>query len=434
MYEFLRGFFVSQRAKTEQYEWSKNTYYPGGHVPEKGELFRQPNLARTLRIISDTDRDTFATTKDRVKAIQAGRDAFYKGDIARRMGAALQKEGSLMRYEDLASYQGFIENPETTNFYGYDIYKCSYWNQGPTLLMALNILEAANVRAMKPGSELYMHTLIEAIKLAYDDRNAYFGDPRFVKVPGEGLLSKAYAKSRAAMIAPTAEMNLRVGDPYAFQAAKRPPGPVFVPHVLKGAPGKANDTTSIQIADKDGNLFSCTPSSGWLSGGAYIAGDTGVPMSNRLTVFDLDPASPNVIVGGKRPRTTLTPSIIMKDGKPFMAIGTPGGDNQDQTLLQAIIDILAFEMPLQAALEAPRATSLAFNDSFFLKARTPGLMEIEDRFDPAMRAALQARGHKLKVIGPYESSSGVVAAGVDQVHNTLRGGADVRRERYAMGW
>ena len=278
--------------------------------------------------------------------------------------------------------------------------------------------------------------MTEAFKLAFDDRNAYFGDPDFTKtIPMEGLLSKAYAAQRARMIGRDASLQHRIGDPYAFDSkVKRPRGPVFTPHAIARPTAPTADTTAIEVVDKDGNMFSCTPSSGWLLGGAYVAGDTGVPLSNRMTVFDLDPLSPNVLAPGKRPRTTLSPSMVLKDGKPFLAIGTPGGDNQDQQICNVLLNLLAFDMPLQQSIEAPRINSNHFHYSFGAKRDDPGALEIEDRVPADVRAELTARGHKLEVLGPYGVSTGVVAVGVVPGHGTLRGGADPRRERYIMGW
>ncbi len=433
MYNFLAEVFVSQQKATSKYKTAYDTYYPGGKLPRTGEIFRQPNLARTMRIIAEADRDAFARTKDRKAAIQAGRDAFYKGDIARRIGAAMEADGGLMRYDDLARYKGKVEAPAMTSVFGYTVCKAGFWSQGPAMLMALNIAEAAGIASMEPGSDPYLHTVAESIKLAFDDRNAFFGDPDFATVPAKGLLSKDYAAARARMIGPSASLEHRFGDPWAFEGRKRTT-PAFTPHMLKRKGGPVADTTAVEVVDKDGNLFSCTPSSGWLLGGAYIAGDTGVPMSNRLTVFDLDPASPNVLAPGKRPRTTLSPSMVLKDGAPYLAIGTPGGDNQDQQIMNVLLRVLAFNQPLQASIEAPRINSNHFHGSFAIKKDEPGVLEIEDRVPPEVRAALTARGHKLDVLGPYAVSTGIVAAGVVPETGTLRGGADVRRERYVFGW
>jgi gamma-glutamyltranspeptidase/glutathione hydrolase len=194
------------------------------------------------------------------------------------------------------------------------------------------------------------------------------------------------------------------------------------------------DTTCVAVVDKDGNLFSVTPSSGWLLGGAFVAGDTGVPLSNRMQVFDLDPLSPNVLAGGKRPRTTLTPTIVLRDGRPFLAMSTPGGDSQDQQILNVLLNITVFGMDVQEAIEAPRMNSLHPFSSFDNHESLPGVLEIEDRVPAPVRDELTARGHKLRVLGPYAMSTGVVAVGVDPTTGTLRGGADPRRERYIFGW
>ncbi|MBI1874633.1 MAG: gamma-glutamyltransferase family protein [Acidobacteria bacterium] len=434
MYDFLRNFLIREKDRTLQYKWG-STYYPGGRIPEVGEIFRQPNLARTLRAIVRAEREAFEKSKDRRAAIRRGRDAFYKGDIARRIVAANRAEGGVFSYEDLAQFNGRLETALTTNFKGYDVYKAGTWNQGAVLLQTLNILEGFDLKAMGHNSADYLHTVHEAIKLAYDDRNAFYGDPDFVKVPTAGLLAKAYAAERRKQIGPQALLDHRPGDPYAFDASVTPPPVRYVPHKQGVGTGTATgDTTCVDVVDKDGNLFSATPSSGWLLGGAFIAGDTGVPLSNRMQVFDLDPISPNTLVGGKRPRSTLTPTVILKDGKPFLAISTPGGDSQDQQILNVLLALLVFDMDLQAAIEAPRVNSLHPFSSFEAHESLPGTLEVEERVRPEVIKALEARGHKVRTLGPYAMSTGVVAVGVNPKTGTLRGGADVRRERYAFGW
>ena len=434
MYGFLRNFLISERTATEQYEWSAKTYYPDGKIPEVGEMFRQPNLAKTLRAIAAADKAAFAKSKNRVTAIHAGRDAFYTGGIARRIADADKAAGGVFTYEDLAGYHGTIEKAVTTNFHGYDVYKAGPWNQGPVLLQTLNLLEGVDLKASGANSADYIHAVHEAIKLAYADRNAYYGDPAFAQVPLAGLLSKAYAAERRALIGPQASLEHRVGDPFRFDQSVAAPAARYTPHAQGvPTPSSPGDTTCVDVVDKDGNLFSATPSSGWLLGGAFVAGDTGVPLSNRMTVFDLDPLSPNVLVGGKRPRTTLTPTLVMKDGKPFLAISTPGGDSQDQQILNVLLQMLVFGKDVQEAIEAPRVNSLHPFGSFDNHVSDPGKLEIEDRVPDAVREALTARGHKLKVLSAYGMSTGVVAVGVDR-NGTLRGGADVRRERYIFGW
>jgi gamma-glutamyltranspeptidase / glutathione hydrolase len=434
VYGLLRTSLAVNREATQMWQWARRTYYPQGRIPEIGEVFRQPNLAATLRALAAAEQSALGNGSDRAAAIEAGRDLFYKGDVARRIAAAVKADGGLLSYEDLATYQGRVEPAVTTRFQGYDVHKAGFWSQGPALLMTLNILDAAGISAMRLRSEQYLHTFTEAIKLAFDDRNAWFGDPLFAEVPAEGLLSKGYAAERAALIGERASMEHRYGNPWAFQRGGRRPAVLFRPHVLKSPGSPTADTTAIEIVDAQGNLFSCTPSSGWLMGGAYIAGDTGVPMSNRLTVFDLDPASPNVLVGGKRPRTTLTPTIVTRDGKPFLAIGTPGGDSQDQQIANVLLNIFQGRMNLQQAIEAPRIESAHFHESFAEKQDAPGEVEIENRIPIEVLTGLAGRGHRIRLASEYGAATGIVAAGVDPRFGTLRAGADVRGERYAFGW
>ena len=434
MYAFLRDFLVSNRERTEAYKWG-HLYYANGRVPDVGEVFRQPNLARTFRTIVAAEKEAFQKTPDRGAAIRAGRDAFYKGDIARRIADANRAEGGVFTYDDLANFHGAIEKPATTTFHGFEINKAGSWNQGPVLLETLNILEGVDLKAMGANSADYLHNVHEAIKLAYDDRNAYLGDPAFASVPLKGLLSKPYAAERRRQIGPKAFLEHRPGDPYPFDPDVKPPAARYYPHSqgVKGS-NTSGDTTCVDTVDKDGNLFSATPSSGWLLGGAFLAGDTGVPLSNRMQVFDLDPVSPNVLAGGKRPRTTLTPTIVLKDGKPLLAISTPGGDSQDQQILNVLLNVFVFDMDLQAAIEAPRVNSTHPHSSFDSHESVPGELEIENRVPAKVLDDLKARGHVLRVLGPYAMSTGVVAVGINPKTGTLRGGADPRRERYVFGW
>ncbi len=434
MYGGLRRSLLGNQERTVRWEWSRRTYYPEGRVPEIGEIFRQPNLATTLRAIAAAERAALKKGADRVKAIEAGRDVFYKGDVARRIAAAVQADNGLLTYDDLATYRGRLEAAVTTRFQGYDIHKAGFWSQGPTLLMTLNILEAAGIDKLRLGSEQYLHTLVEAIKLAFDDRNAWFGDPLFADIPAAGLLSKSYAAERAALIGAQASLQHRYGNPYAHQRGGRPPATPFQPHRLLRPGDPPSDTTALEVVDAKGNLFSCTPSSGWLVGGAYVAGDTGVPLSNRMTVFDLDPGSPNVLVGGKRPRTTLSPTIVTRGGKPFLAIGTPGADSQDQQIAQVLLSIILGRQNIQQAIESPRLDSMHMHQSLGDKRDEPGVFEVEDRVPSDILAALSRRGHRLSLVGDYGIGAAMVAVGVDERFGTLRGGADVRGERYAFGW
>lgn len=428
MYEFLRHYLESERQACVPYEWTMRTYYPDGRIPADGEMFRQPNLARTLRALAEAERAALAAGAPREQAIRAGRDAFYNGDIARRMAAAVQQAGGVMTEADLLEYEGRIEEPASATYRGLTVYKAGPWNQGPVLLQTLELLEGFDLKSMGQGSAGAIHTATEAIKLAYADRDRYYGDPDFVKVPLDVLLSDAYTTSRRALIDPQqASLENRPGTvPGANPITPAPP--------LAGDDREHGDTTSLQVVDKDGNLFSATPSSGWLLGGAFVAGDTGVPMSNRMQAFRLDPASPNVLAGGKRPRTTLTPTVILRDGKPFLAIGTPGGDSQDQQILNVLLNLVDFGMNLQAAIEAPRFNSLHPESSFEDHRSQPGVLEVEASVPAAVRGELTRRGHRLRVRPAYGISTGVVAAGVDPATGLLRGGADPRRERYIVAW
>ena len=443
MYEFLRRYLQSERRASEQYEWTRRTYYADGRVPAAGEIFRQPNLAKTLRALVEAERQARAAGASREAGIRAARDRFYKGDIAKRIAAGVQEAGGFITEADLASFEGRFEEPVSTTYRGYEVYKAGFWNQSPVLLQTLNLLEGFDLKAMGAGSADALHTIAEAIKLAYADRDVYYGDPDFVKVPGDALLSKRYAELRRSLIDPArASREKRPGDPWKFQAKSFPvefSRLLPVPQANReNSTGKnfaePGDTTAVEVVDKDGNLFSATPSSGWLLGGAFVAGDTGIPMSNRMQAFRLDPDSPNVLAGGKRPRTTLTPTVVLKDGKPFLAIGTPGGDSQDQQILLVLLNIIDFGMDVQAAIEAPRINSLHPESSFEDHRAQPGVLEVERSISDAVRAELQRRGHDLRVRQPYGISTGIVAAGVDPITGRLRGGADPRRERYVVAW
>jgi gamma-glutamyltranspeptidase / glutathione hydrolase len=432
MYEFLHHYLETERAACEPYAWTMRTYYPGGRITPVGDMFRQPNLAATLRALAAAEQAALARGASREQAIDAGRDAFYKGPIARDMTAAVREAGGVMTDEDLAGYHGKIEEPASAPYRGYTVYKAGFWNQGPVLLQTLRILEGFDLAAMGAGSADALHTTVEAIKLAYADRDRYYGDPDFTRVPGDVLLSAPYAALRRALIDPKrASVDQRPGDPARGLALLDH----FTPPPIPDRPSREQgDTTSLQVADADGNLFSATPSSGWLLGGAFVAGSTGVPMSNRMQAFNLDPSSPNVLAGGKRPRTTLTPTIVLKDGKPFLAIGTPGGDSQDQQILLVLLNIFDFGMDVQAAIEAPRVNSLHPASSFDNHRPMPGVLEVESTLAPAVLEELKARGHSLLVRRPFGISTGIVAAGMDPVTGRLRGGADLRRERAIVVW
>jgi gamma-glutamyltranspeptidase/glutathione hydrolase len=436
MYEFLRRYLESERKASEPYGWTIRTYYPDGRVTSTGTMFRQPNLARTLRAITEAERAAAAAGATREQAIRAGRDAFYKGDIARRMSAATREAGGLLTEEDLASYEGKIEKPVSVTYRGYQVFKAGPWNQGPVLLQTLALLEGFNLRGMGAGSPDAVHTIVEAIKLAYADRDRYYGDPDFVQVPMTALLSDAYTTSRRALIDPArASLEQRPGRPEgAGSGPILSAAPRTYDETTSDPPREPGDTTSVQVVDGAGNLFSATPSSGWLLGGAFVAGDTGVPMSNRMQAFRLEAGSPNVLAGGKRPRTTLTPTVVLKDNRPFLAIGTPGGDSQDQQILLVLLQIVDFGQDVQAAIEAPRVNSLHPESSFDDHRAQPGVLEVEETLGQSAIGELQRRGHQVRLRSAYGISTGIVAVGIDPATGALRGGADPRRERYVVAW
>jgi gamma-glutamyltranspeptidase/glutathione hydrolase len=434
MYQFLSRYLGSERKGSEPYADTMRTYYPEGRVTRAGEMFRQPNLARTLRMLAEAEATSRKAGETREQAIGRARDAFYTGDFARRLSTAVQAAGGMITEKDLAGYHSKIEPAYSVTYRGYTVHKAGPWNQSPVLLQTLNLLEGFDLRAMGHLSVDSIHVMTEAMKLAYADRDRYYGDPDFVKVPMTGLLSKAYAQQRRPLIDMTrASREQRPGTPGAFEVT--PTADAADPHVTRiGVTGESGDTTAIEVADKHGNLFSATPSSGWLLGGAFVAGDTGVPMSNRMQAFRLEPDSPNIVAPGKRPRTTLTPTIVTKDGAPFLAIGTPGGDSQDQQILQVLVNVIDFGMPLQAAVDSARFNTLSIQSSFGEHTIEPGVLEVERGVSEATRAALEARGHVLKLYPLASYPTGIVAAGMDPATGKLRGAADVRRERSVVAW
>ncbi len=431
MYDILHAVLAREKHNCEPYPTTMAVYYPGGRVPEIGEIFRQPDLARTLRAIAAADEAEFRKSKDRLKAIEAGRSAFYRGDIARRLVQAAREGGGILTEADLASYRGRVEQPLHTGYRGYEVYKAGFWTQGPVLLETLNLLAGFDLKSMGFESTDYVHTVTEAMKLAFDDRDAYYGDPDFTKIPGDVLLSMKYADERRKLIDPAKAW--RVHRPGELGTAARAPAPprAHDPPVAAGPPG---DTTAVNAVDAAGNLFSAVPSGAWILSGAYIAGDTGVPLSQRMQQFSLDPASPNVVAPGKRPRITLTPTIVFKEGRPYMAISTPGGDSQDQQNLLVLLAHIDFGLPIQEAIEQPRFNSENMRSSFGDHKDQPGVLTVETRIPWEVLDALGRRGHDLRIVGPFGMPTAVTAVAIDLEHGTLFGGADVRGERAVAGW
>jgi len=432
MYDVLRDVLIRERKSCERYPTTMAAYYPGGRVPELGETFRQPDLARTLRVIAAADGAEFRRSKDRLKAIEAGRRAFYEGDVAHRLVKASKDAGGLLSEEDLKAFRGRIEDPVHTIYRGYEVYKAGFWTQGPVLLQTLNILSGFDLRAMGLGSADHLHTLTEAMKLAFADRDVFYGDPDFASIPGQALLSASYADERRKLVDPArAARTHRPGSPAGVSASELQSD--GRPRRL-GPGASSGDTTAVNAVDADGNLFSAVVSGAWVLDGAFIAGDTGVPLSQRMQQFTLDPKSPNVVAPRKRPRITLTPMVVLKDGAPYLALSTPGGDSQDQQNLNVLIAHIDFGLPLQEAIEAPRINSENMRSSFGEHAEQPGVLTVEGRIPWDVLEELRRRGHDLRVVGPFRMPTAVTGVGRDPKTGTLFGGADVRGERAIAGW
>jgi gamma-glutamyltranspeptidase / glutathione hydrolase len=396
---------------------SKRHFFPEDRLPKRGEMYRQPMLAATLQQLMDAETKAKG---DRAKKLTAVRDLFYKGEIARKIAAFNEQNGGLIRYEDLAAFHASVDQPKTAMYRGYEIVKPGFWTQGPVMLQALNLLEGYDLAAMGHNSPRYVHTVVEAVKLAFADRDFYYGDPAMAKVPEERLLSREYAAERRAMID---------GEKASMESR---PGKMEMPAVVPGVSSttsSAQDTTCVNVVDKWGNAFSVTPSGAWLP--SVIAGDTGVPMSSRLQSFVTVDGHPNRLEPGKRPRVTLSPTMILKDGQPWALISTPGGDNQDQAMLQVILNLIDFGMDTQLAVEAPRFQTEHFYASFAFHEFKPGGLMLEDRFRRDTVEQLARMGHKTQVKGPWSNGSAPTVIRIKG--EVLEGGADPRRGRFVFG-
>lgn len=429
----LRASYIERTRKVyEPWPSSAKVFLPGGHAPKPGEMFSQPDLARTLREIVRAERT--AGSRGRHAALTAARDYFYKGVIARRISDFCAANRGLLRAGDFAAFHAKIEEPAHSSYRGYEVYKTGFFAQGPLMLEALNVLEGYDLRAMKHNSADYIHTLTEAMKLGFADRDRYYGDPDFVRVPGRELLTKDYAAMRRGLIdQKRASLEQRPGDP----VNKKPLLNGGVNPALTGQSSvpeaeRANDTTCVNVIDKDGNLFSATPSGAWLP--AVVAGDTGVLLGQRMQSFLLEEGHPNVLQPGKRPRITLTPTLVLKDGKPLMVLSTPGGDNQDQSLIQVLLNIIEFGMNVQEAVEAPRFQTLHLVSSFDDHRFNPGMLNLEDRITKEVRDDLASRGHKVEVQAAFGNPSAPTVIRFYSESGVIEAGADPRRGRYAVAW
>jgi gamma-glutamyltranspeptidase/glutathione hydrolase len=442
-----------QKGWLKQWPYSRAVMLPhlgAAHEgPVAGEMFRQKDLAATLRQLVEAEKKARSAGKSRKAAIYAAYDRFYKGDIGAEFVRGAQEQGGLVTREDLAKWQVHIEEPLHTNYHGIEVYKLNVWVQGPVMLQTLNILENLDLKSMGYNSARYIHNVFQAMNLAYADRDFYYGDIYFPPVePVKGLLSKDYAKARAATIDPDKnDAGTRPGDPYPFQGEVNPYRAILDKRARTDAPMKLprtaaaleeskrtfyNGTTSVIAADAEGWVVSVTPSGGWVP--AVIAGHTGIGMSQRAQsfVFDANENPFNVIEPGKHPRATLTPSMALKDGKPFLAFAVQGGDTQDQNLLQFFLNIVEFGMTPQEAAEAPNFISYQMHDSFDQHEWFAGRLELNDSIPEWVRKDLIGRGYKLEY---RERTSGPINAVMfDRVHGTMWGASSNHGEDYGIAW
>jgi len=451
-----------QKAEIKKWKYSREVMLPHlgqeREAPEAGEIFVQKDLAATLRKLVEAEQLALQAGKSRKEAIYAAYDRFYKGDIAQEIVRGVREEGGLFTMEDLADWRVRTEEPARTTYKGIEVYKLQPWTQGPALLQALNILENADVKAMGYNSPRYLHAVYQAMSLAFADRDFYYGDIYTPpEEPTKGLLSKEYAKARFAQI--NWERNdpaIRPGDPYAYQGGTNPFAKYLAAWTVAGAADTArrsgqqdrvvpppesdsafresfySGTTTIQAADTLGWAVSITPSGGWVP--AVIAGRTGVGLSQRGQSFVLDSADGpyNVMAPRKRPRVTLTPSLALRDGLPFLSFAVQGGDSQDQNLLQFFLNVVEFGMTVQQAAEAPNMNSYQMRSSFGDHESRPGRMLVARSTPESVREALRRMGYTLEF---QERTSGPInAIWFDRKHRTFWGGSSNHGEDYGIAW
>ena len=453
MYQQLHDSLQSNYAKyTELYPTTGEVYLPDGRVPETGEIFRNPDWAEMLKTLCKAEEE--AKGKGRIAGIEAARDAFYKGPIAEAIvdfisnnpveDASGSSHTGLLSYDDIAEWHAAVEEPVAVNYRGLDVHKCSSWTQGPVFLQHLNLLEGYDLKSMGHNTAEFLHSYVETLKLAFADREAYYGDPDFDDVPFETLLSKEYAERRRSQVDDSASTELRPGDvgrgmpEYTLQSV------AANNRLALGVEGRAvkdlgmghahvGDTTHLDVVDADGNMVSATPSGGWLGTSPIIKG-LGFPIGTRGQMFYLNPDRPNALEPRKRPRATLTPSLVTKDGEPYMVFGTPGGDSQDQITLQFLLNYVDFEMTVQEALDAPTVYSKHFPSSFYPREAFPGELAAQSRIPIESIRGLEKRGHVVSTNDPWGSGK-VTAVRYDKERGVIQGGASSNGKiGYAFGW
>ncbi len=431
----------------KEWPYSKKVFLPhlgeSREAPVAGEIFVQMDLLATLQKLVDTEQAALKKGKSRKEAIMAANERFYKGDIAREIARGTQEQGGLITEQDLAIWKVLYEEPLSVNYKGIDVYKLQQWTQGPVMLQALNMLENYDLKDMGYNTPKYIHTLYQVMNKAFADRDFYYGDPYFAPAePMKGLLSKEYAKERLKGInTEKNDPNVGPGDPYPFQGEKNP-----FTHLLKeNGLGKQNSdltekflqeftsgTTSVVAADKEGWVVSMTPSGGWVP--ATIAGNTGIGLSQRMQSFVLEEKDGpfNVVEPGKRPRVTLTPSLAMKDGKPYLAFAKQAGDEQDQLLLQFFLNVAEFGMTVQEAAEAPSFKTYQLKASFGNHEKKPGALMLNIDTSEWNKSELKRKGYNLsfqpRTSGPINSIF------FDWQHGSFWGGSSNHGEDYGIGW
>ncbi len=444
--------FEREKERIKQWPYSKAVFLP--HLGEKreapvaGEIFVQKDLLATLQKLVDTEQQALKKGKSRKEAIYAAYERFYKGDIAKEIARGAQEQGGLITEQDLANWKVITEEPLMVNYKGIDVYKMQQWTQGPVLLQALNMLENLDLKGMGFNSAKYIHTLYQVMNLTFADRDFYYGDPYFApEEPIKGLLSKEYAKERVKAI--NWERNdpkAAPGDPYPFEGKVNPYGDYLKQWTQAATTTYTSPlseeylnqvflgTTSVEAADKEGWVVSITPSGGWNP--ACIAGKTGIGMSQRMQSFVTDPKENpyNVVEPGKRPRVTLTPTMALKEGKPFLSFAVQGGDTQDQNLLQFFLNMVEFGMTVQEATEAPNINTDQLRLSLGGEDRKPkaGNILLHDSTPPYVRKELQGMGYRMRF--DDRTSGPINAIYFDWVHGSFWGGSSNHGEDYGIGW
>ena len=412
--------------------WPSNAavFLPGGSPPDAGDLFVQADLGRTLQYI--IDEESSAATRGRAEGLRAARDAFYVGDIAATIVQYHKEHGGLLSAEDLSQFDVAVEPPVCAGYGDIDVYACGFWSQGPALLQVLNLLAGFELEAFGHNSARYIHTLTEALKLGFADRHRYYGDPKHIDVPAEGLLAMTYADCRRDLIDPSRawpEMP-PAGDPQNL-AAVAADQLHAEPSVQPTPPGP--DTSYVCTRDRHGNVFSASPSDP--SYDTVVIPGTGLYPSSRGTQSWVDPRHPSSVGPGKRPRLTPNPAMALRNGEPYLAFGTPGGDVQLQAMLQTFLNVVLFGMDPQVAVEAPRFVSRSFPDSFSPHAYYPGQLNLEARIDNETGATLAGLGHVVEWWPERTSrAGGMCMTQFDSAAGMFHVGADFRRGAYAVGW